>query len=169
MTTRSAGRRSNRPRRVARPATGWTQSTLVSAGNITPGVQSGIDLLGGFTVAEKRGVGKILRVIGEIRYRSTAVNQKTGGRFTLQVMQDDAFAVAAWRDPIGDAEDSWYWNAVLLYDEPNLDYKSSLVDTKTTRRLNGSYQTLALVIENSSASIGTIEYQLGFRTLYVKT
>jgi len=152
-----------------KPAVGWTRATLLSTSTVAAGSTVGIDLLGAFTVAEKRNVGKILRVFGTFKFRSNADDFPIGGAFGINVIRDDAFAAAAWTDPLTDSEASWYWYSSLLQDSKLNLMEAVHVATKTQRRLNGSWETLGLIVENSGSSQSTLEFQLGFSVLYQKT
>ena len=120
-------------------------------------------------MGEKRNVGKILKVFGEVKWRGFSLNANIGGAFGITVINDDAFASSAWRDPLIDSEDSWYWWGPLIGDEPTTESIIQQVNTKTTRLLKGDQETLALILENSSSSSTSLVYQIALRILYEKT
>ena len=167
MTTRGRVRgQFRRSRRGPRPATGWTNASLEPDTTLSAGSTTIVDLLGAFTVAEKFNIGTILRVFGEVVYRSQTVNANILGRFGLAIVSDDALAAGALPDPLGDDKFGWYWNAVMLWDDTELKYRSSPVNVVTKRKLIGDASTLALVLEGDATV--TMDFGFGLRILYQK-
>ena len=168
MTTRrpSPGRRSpwrQRPKR----SYGWLNSSLLTQNLVAGGITS-FDLLGGLTLAEKRNVARVDRLFGEIQFRAVSANFGILARLGAIVVSDDAMALGNVPDPFSDDESSWYFNQILLWDEPTVEYHRVQFDARTRRRIPQGY-TLTMALENSSASLTSMDWMLGARLLYLMT
>jgi len=118
-------------------------------------------------VREKDRIGTIVRAYGEFRYKSQLINVAIGGRFGLGIVSDDALAVGAVPDPVGDSDFPWYWNQSFFYDRPNSETLRIAFDIKGKRRLNSSKTTLAWVLDNDAIISGAnMEYAFGLRLLF---
>ena len=166
MTTKGRGRVSRSPQnRGARRSVGWTSSTLFN-GTVGDGSQSVVDGLGGLTVAEKRDVRTILRTIGTLYVRATSAGSLVTGRFGLIKVTDDAMAAGVLPDPVGDTESSWLYNTMYRQeDAANVPVRYDF-DLKGRRRLMGDGQTIGIIIESSTTSVGEATYSFGIRFLY---
>ena len=144
---------------------GWLNSTLINQTTVVGGVTT-FDLLGGLTVAEKRNVARVDRCFGDFMFRGQNANTALAGRFGLIVVTDDAMAALVVPDPLNDDESSWYWNQVLLWDEPTVEYARVRMDAKTRRRIPQS-STMAFVCEVTAGQ--TMDWHVGLRLLYLMT
>ena len=136
------------------------------------GVQVVSDILGFFTIAEKRNVGTILRILGQFYYGATATGQHCYGRWGIHQVTDDALVALAVPDPRGDATAGWLANNNYYVRDSGaggpLELNRVDLDLRGKRRLDGERQTLAFVIDSNPGSDGTLSYGFGFRILYSK-
>ena len=124
------------------------------------------DGLGSLSVAEKRDVRTILRTIGNFSIRSSTAGNLACGRFGIVRISDDAMASNVTPDPIGDSESSWLYNqAFFQEDAANVPVFFDF-DLKGKRRLTGDGQTLVIICESSSQSVGSFIVNWGIRFLY---
>ena len=168
MTNRRSSPRGRTPaRRGTRPRYGWTQATVTEA-LLAAGAQTVVDLLGGFTVGEKRAIQSIIRIIGHFYYKSQSVNADVHGRWGIHQVTDDAMAALAVPDPLGDFESGWMINTDFSWDRAASEYVREDVDIKSRRRLAGGLNTIAYVLDNSAASNASVQFSFGFRILYIR-
>ena len=165
MTSSRRGRRGFSPSRRGRARYAWTSTTLenFSLGSAT---SANIDALGAFTVIAKQDVGTVLRVIGTMTFRAAGAGSLVTGGVGMVRVTDDAMAAGALPDPLGDLSSSWLFNQRWSQeDAANVPVRYD-VDVKSRRRLDGFGQTIALVLQSSSASVGSTLVNSSFRLLF---
>ena len=103
--------------------------------------------MGGLTVAEKQAVGTIERLVGGFSVRSSGAGLNIRGRLGFIKVTDDALALGAVPDPMGDLESSWMYNQFWSQeDAANVPVYYNF-DVKSRRRLDGYGQSIAFVID----------------------
>jgi len=142
----------------------WLNHTLGNPLTLAAGTAIVADALASIAASELRDIRKVVRVFGQFAYRATILNNDLVARFGLVLASNDSVSASATADPIQDDEASWYGSWPLLWDNPTLDYVRFNIDLRSSRNLPQDY-TLAAVVENSSTSVGILEYQYSLRFL----
>ena len=127
-----------------------------------------VDLFAGFTLADKRIVKTIIRMLIHFVYKNPTANVQTFGRWGIHQMTDDALAAGAVPDPLGDFTAGWMVNEHFHTDESTLTDNHRYLDIRSKRRLEGDRNTIGFVIESDPASNGGVDWAYGIRILYTK-
>ena len=169
MTSRRTSRGGRtRSRRGARPRYNWTSMTLYEQSD-APGAQTIVDALGSFTVAEKRDVRSLIRLVFKYTFHQISANSEIQGRFGFHVITDDALAAGVVPEPLGDSESSWWANESYFADRPEVGFRDVVErDIRTGRRLPGELSTLAFIHDNNVASGGSVGWSIAARILYTR-
>ncbi len=142
----------------------WLSTTLLNQGT-APAASTVVDLLGFFTVGEKRSLNGIRRLIVDMSWVGSAANVDIAARIGVIQVSDDSLAGGVVPDPLTDPTAGWLMNEGLLWDEPNLEQARQHWDLKVPRRLDGARNTFAFMLENSVSSGGNINWYLSVRAL----
>ena len=161
-------RRSTRSR-APRRDTAWAQIGLSEQQTAANG-QVIQDVLTGLSVAEKRAVHSVLRVILDFGWSATGANFAVNARIGLVVVHDDALAAGAVPDPFGDEAAGWMLNQWVSVDgAASADFRHITRDLRAGRVLPGEFSTLAFVLDAASSNDSSMNWSLGLRVLYSKT
>ena len=152
--------RSRRPvARAHRPNRGWAGSSPGSA--TTVGVSTKV-LLGSFLLSNPNIDETVLRTVGQLAVVSdqTAASEQQLGAFGMIVVTDIALAAGAASipGPVTDiADDGWFLyvpiaQTLLFADSTGLAQSVNYAFDSKAKRVVGDGQSMALMVENASAS-----------------
>ncbi len=156
-----------RTRRSPRLSTAWLTSTL-SNQLTNGGAQTFFDFLGALTVAEKRMVKGIVRILLTMTFAPNTAASNTRGRFGIIQVPDDVISESAGvPDPTGDTGAGWLINQYYQTNAP-LTTDPPLVmqfDLRSRRRLDGQRNSLVFVMDVDGGG-GPLRWSTGARVLY---